>query len=124
MYVCNVLHVHNYNEVCTTVNSLCLVYFIFVVEIMLMRNIGSVHGAGRRSLCPGPHAIHLNYSATRPLHPSLVARYAPIASFRHLLSSLSQLVTLPFQSQVCLSRSKASPDGQVICLRPDLVHLR
>lgn len=44
--------------------------------------------------------------------------------FRHLLSSLSQLVTLPFQSQVCFSRSNASPDGQVICLRPDLVHLR
>lgn len=40
-----------------------------------------------------------------------------------LLSSLSQLVTLPFQSQVCLSKSKASPLGHVICFRPDLVHL-
>lgn len=43
---------------------------------------------------------------------------------RHLLSSLSQLVTLPFQSQVCLSKSKASPLGHVICFSPDLVHLR
>lgn len=42
---------------------------------------------------------------------------------RHLLSSLSQLVTLPFQSQVCLSKSKASPLGHVICFSPDLVHL-
>lgn len=40
-----------------------------------------------------------------------------------LLSSLSQLVTLPFQSQVCLSMSNANPLGQVICFRPDLVHL-
>lgn len=40
-----------------------------------------------------------------------------------LLSSLSQSVTLPFQSQVCLSKSKASPLGHVICFRPDLVHL-
>lgn len=40
-----------------------------------------------------------------------------------LLSSLSQLVTLPFQSQVCLSTSKANPLGHVICFRPDLVHL-
>lgn len=43
---------------------------------------------------------------------------------RHLLSSLSQLVTLPFQSQVCLSKSKAKPPGHVICFSPDLVHLR
>ena len=43
---------------------------------------------------------------------------------RHLLSSLSQLVTLPFQSQVCLSKSKANPPGHVICFSPDLVHLR
>lgn len=43
--------------------------------------------------------------------------------FSDLLSSLSQLVTLPFQSQVCLSKSKASPLGHVICFRPDLVHL-
>lgn len=40
-----------------------------------------------------------------------------------LLSSLSQFVTLPFQSQVCLSMSNANPLGQVICFRPDLVHL-
>lgn len=40
-----------------------------------------------------------------------------------LRSSLSQLVTLPFQSQVCLSKSKASPLGHVIFFRPDLVHL-
>lgn len=43
--------------------------------------------------------------------------------FSDLLSSLSQLVTLPFQSQVCLSKSKANPLGHVICFRPDLVHL-
>lgn len=47
-----------------------------------------------------------------------------LSPLRHLLSSLSQLVTLPFQSQVCLSKSKASPLGHVICFRPDLVHLR
>lgn len=40
-----------------------------------------------------------------------------------LLSSLSQVVTLPFQSHVCLSMSNANPLGQVICFRPDLVHL-
>ncbi|GBP21498.1 hypothetical protein EVAR_12099_1 [Eumeta japonica] len=39
------------------------------------------------------------------------------------LMQWSTLATLPFQSHVCLSRSKANPDGQVICLRPDLVHL-
>lgn len=43
---------------------------------------------------------------------------------RHLLSSLSQLVTLPFQSQVCLSKSKANPLGHVIGFRPDFVHLK
>jgi hypothetical protein len=41
----------------------------------------------------------------------------------HLLSSLSQLFTLPFQSHVCLSTSKANPEGQLICFIPDFVHL-
>jgi len=40
-----------------------------------------------------------------------------------LLSSLSQLFTLPFQSHVCLSTSKANPEGQLICFIPDFVHL-
>lgn len=56
----------------------------------------------------------------------LPAEYGGISRHRRpvdLLSSLSQLVTLPFQSQVCLSKSKASPLGHVICFRPDLVHL-
>lgn len=48
---------------------------------------------------------------------------SPSPTHVDLLSSLSQLVTLPFQSQVCLSKSKASPLGHVICFRPDLVHL-
>uniref|UniRef100_A0A8D8RL64 Uncharacterized protein n=1 Tax=Cacopsylla melanoneura TaxID=428564 RepID=A0A8D8RL64_9HEMI len=38
-------------------------------------------------------------------------------------SSWSQLVTLAFQSQVCFSMSKARPDGQLICFKPDRVHL-
>jgi hypothetical protein len=41
----------------------------------------------------------------------------------HLLSNLSQLFTLPFQSHVCLSTSKANPEGQLICFIPDFVHL-
>lgn len=47
-----------------------------------------------------------------------------LVSSSNLLSSRSQLVTLPFQSQVCLSMSKAKPDGQLICFIPALVHLR
>lgn len=43
---------------------------------------------------------------------------------RHLLSSWSQFLTLPFQSQVCLSTSKARPEGQLICFIPAFVHLR
>lgn len=43
--------------------------------------------------------------------------------FRDLLSSLSQVLTFPFQSHVCLSMSNANPLGHVICFRPDLVHL-
>ena len=34
--------------------------------------------------------------------------------------SLSQFVTAAFQSQVCFSRSKASPGGHLICCRPYL----
>lgn len=41
-----------------------------------------------------------------------------------LLSFLSQLVTLAFQSHVCFSMSNASPEGHVICLSPALVHLQ
>lgn len=44
--------------------------------------------------------------------------------YRHLLSKRLQLVTLPFQSHVCLSMSNAKPDGQVICFIPALVHLK
>lgn len=42
---------------------------------------------------------------------------------RNLLSFLSQLSTLAFQSQVCFSMSNAKPEGQVICFSPARVHL-
>lgn len=43
--------------------------------------------------------------------------------FENLLSFLSQLSTLAFQSHVCFSMSNAKPEGQVICFSPELVHL-
>lgn len=42
----------------------------------------------------------------------------------HLLSFLSQFDTFTFQSHVCFSMSKAKPEGHVICLSPDRVHLQ
>lgn len=44
--------------------------------------------------------------------------------FRNLLSFLSQLSTLAFQSHVCFSMSKAKPEGQVIAFSPARVHLK
>lgn len=44
-------------------------------------------------------------------------------SIRNLLSFLSQLSTLAFQSHVCFSMSNAKPEGQVICFSPARVHL-
>lgn len=44
--------------------------------------------------------------------------------FENLLSFLSQLSTLAFQSQVCFSMSNAKPEGQVICFSPARVHLK
>lgn len=68
--------------------------------------------------------------SARESRPAVSARFGDAPRRRDrsstlpdLLSSLSQSVTLPFQSQVCLSKSKASPLGHVICFRPDLVHL-
>lgn len=47
-----------------------------------------------------------------------------IGASPHLLSFLSQFDTLAFQSHVCLSISNANPDGHVIGLSPDRVHLQ
>lgn len=65
------------------------------------------------------YVASLRFAGFRQFYPSAGRRLVVV----DLLSSLSQLVTLPFQSQVCLSKSKASPLGHVICFRPDLVHL-
>lgn len=65
----------------------------------------------------GTHSLERAQRKWRQSTPAHPGRYID------LLSSLSQLVTLPFQSQVCLSKSKANPLGHVICFRPDFVHL-
>lgn len=59
----------------------------------------------------------------KKLKNCLPLRKLKFCLFRDLLSSLSQVLTFPFQSHVCLSMSNANPLGHVICFRPDLVHL-
>lgn len=78
-----------------TIDYFNLVTYIECLWRMLMRN--QRVGPARAAPSAGPHAIHLDYSATRPLHPSLVARYARIASISALTLDFVTVVhfTLP-----------------------------